>query len=100
VRCRVTASEEAVLEAAAKRLELPLATFVRDAALKAARREENDGDARSIALGMRNFLAELQRIALPLRRRQLAPSDMEKMVRELQRLQILILRLHQSVSES
>ncbi|MEY9185776.1 hypothetical protein ABIG06_007331 [Bradyrhizobium sp. USDA 326] len=97
VRCRVSAAEEAILNAAARAVEQPVATFIREAALKAASPGRTSEGVQPTALTFRNFLAEIQRIGLALRRRHIAPADAERIVRELQRLQILVLRLkHQA----
>jgi uncharacterized protein (DUF1778 family) len=100
VRCRVSTAEAAILQAAAKAREQSVGTYIREAALRAADPRLSGTDRKLNAVGLRNFLAELQRIAQNLRRREINPADIERMVCELQRLQLLILRSNRQESDS
>lgn len=95
VRCRVSAAETVILQAAAKAREQPVGTFIREAALHAADPRLSGTDRKLTAVVLRNFLVELQRIAQTLRRREISPTDIQRMVHELQRLQLLVLRSNQ-----
>jgi uncharacterized protein (DUF1778 family) len=99
VRCRVSAAEVAIVKAAAKAREQSVATFIREAALGAADPRLSGTDRKLTAVVLRNFLAELQRIAQTLRRREINPADIQRMVHELQRLQILVLRSNRRESD-
>ncbi len=101
VRCRVSAAEAAVLKAAATSRCQPVATFIREAALRAADPRQFRGDRKLTAVALRDFLAELQGIAHQvLRRRELSPTDIERTISELRRLQLLVLRANRPESRN
>jgi hypothetical protein len=90
---RITAEERQEIQAAATSLGLSPATYVRMAALKAAKGGTVSAH-KAEERALRDFTEELQRIGLVTRKRSVTPVDADRVIDELRRLMILVFRFH------
>jgi hypothetical protein len=95
IKFRADEAEDASIRKAARYAGIPLATFVREVVLAAAKPDAGDTRIeKSAAIALRDILAEINLIAMVTHKRAIHSADADRVQAELRRLQILLFRFY------
>ena len=99
LKLRVTATERAVIRKAADAAQVSVASFIRDAAVTAAKSEPEIKSRSAIARHLRDLVAELHRVGQVVKTGLFDQEDADRVVSELQRMQRLLFHFYYDESK-